>query len=93
MSLSVLYTRAQKALISEIVRVETHISNELPARKITVNLSPADLLEEGGRYDLSIALGVLIASGQLQSKEINNYEFIGELALTGYLRAIRLWLP
>ena len=124
MSLSVLYTRAQKALVSEIVRVETHISNglpafnivgmpetavkeskdrvraaiinsgyEFPARKITVNLSPADLPKEGGRYDLSIALGVLIASGQLQSKEINNYEFIGELALTGDLRAIRGLLP
>lgn len=124
MNLSVLYTRAQKALISETVRVETHISNglpafnivgmpetavkeskdrvraaiinsgyEFPARKITVNLSPADLPKEGGRYDLSIAIGLLIASGQLQTNLIQDYELIGELALTGELRAIRGLLP
>lgn len=62
---------------------------DFPARRITVNLAPADLPKESGRYDLPIALGVLIASGLVQPQlDISNYEFAGELALDGLLRKI-----
>ena len=61
---------------------------EFPAKRITVNLAPADLPKESGRYDLPIALGILAASGQISSKHLNDYEFAGELALTGELRPI-----
>ena len=62
---------------------------EFPARRITVNLAPADLPKESGRYDLAIALGILAASGQIPSDALSKYEFAGELALTGELRPIR----
>lgn len=62
---------------------------EFPARRITVNLAPADLPKESGRYDLPIALGILAASGQIPSEALSRYEFAGELALTGELRPIR----
>lgn len=62
---------------------------EFPARRITVNLAPADLPKEGGRFDLAIALGILAASGQIPPQRLAAYEFIGELALTGELRGIR----
>ena len=62
---------------------------EFPARRITVNLAPADLPKESGRYDLPIALGILAASGQIPASALSNYEFAGELALTGELRPIR----
>jgi len=57
-----------------------------PARRITVNLAPADLPKEGGRFDLPIALGILAASGQLPNTGLERFEFAGELALTGELR-------
>ena len=62
---------------------------EFPARRITVNLAPADLPKESGRYDLPIALGILAASGQIPNTDLDNYEFAGELALTGELRPVR----
>ncbi len=62
---------------------------EFPARRITVNLAPADLPKESGRYDLPIALGILAASGQIPKQALAAYEFAGELALTGALRPIR----
>jgi magnesium chelatase family protein len=62
---------------------------EFPARRITVNLAPADLPKESGRFDLPIALGILAASGQLPKDALDQYEFAGELALTGELRPIR----
>lgn len=62
---------------------------EFPARRITVNLAPADLPKEGGRYDLPIALGILAASGQLPKTTLGDYVIAGELALTGALRPIR----
>ncbi|MEJ6475491.1 YifB family Mg chelatase-like AAA ATPase [Pseudoalteromonas piscicida] len=64
-----------------------------PEQRITVNLAPADLPKEGGRFDLAIALGVLVASGQLDSHTILNKEFYGELALNGELRPITAILP
>lgn len=62
---------------------------EFPMRRITVNLAPADLPKEGGRFDLPIALGILAASGQIPAIQLRKHEFIGELALTGELRGIR----
>jgi magnesium chelatase family protein len=62
---------------------------DVPARRITVNLAPADLPKESGRFDLPIALGILAASGQIPSKELAHYEFAGELSLTGQLRPAR----
>lgn len=62
---------------------------EFPSRRITINLAPADLPKEGGRFDLPIALGILVASGQIPGTELDRYEFLGELALTGKLRPIR----
>lgn len=62
---------------------------EFPARRITVNLAPADLPKESGRYDLPIALGILAASGQVPANALSSYEFAGELALNGELRPIR----
>ena len=62
---------------------------DFPARRITVNLAPADLPKESGRYDLPIALGILAASGQIPKESLHEYEVAGELALTGELRPIR----
>ena len=62
---------------------------EFPARRLTVNLAPADLPKESGRFDLPIALGILAASGQLPADRLDEYEFAGELSLTGDLRPIR----
>ncbi len=62
---------------------------EFPARRITINLAPADLPKDGGRFDLPIAIGILAASGQIPNQDLDRYEFAGELALTGALRPIR----
>lgn len=62
---------------------------DFPARRITVNLAPADLPKSGGRFDLPIAIGILTASGQLPAEAHTSLEFAGELALTGELRAVR----
>ncbi|WP_237060254.1 YifB family Mg chelatase-like AAA ATPase [Microbulbifer sediminum] len=66
---------------------------DFPQRRITVNLAPADLPKEGGRYDLAIALGILAASGQVPAEALTGMEFIGELALTGDLREVPGALP
>ena len=66
---------------------------EFPARVITVNLAPADLPKDGGRLDLPIALGVLAASGQIPLDALAQYEFLGELGLTGELREVDGVLP
>lgn len=66
---------------------------EFPNRRITVNLAPADLPKDGGRFDLPLALGILAANGAIDPQALNDYEFIGELALTGELRAIDGVLP
>jgi magnesium chelatase family protein len=73
-------------------RVRAAIQNcrfEFPARRITVNLAPADLPKESGRFDLAIALGILVASGQVDGKTLDGHEFAGELSLSGELRPIR----
>jgi magnesium chelatase family protein len=61
---------------------------KIPAQRITVNLAPADLPKESGRFDLPIALGILAASGQIPADALDQYEWAGELALTGELRPI-----
>ena len=66
---------------------------EFPARRITVNLAPADLPKDSGRFDLPIALGILAASGQLPAAALDGYEFAGELSLSGELRAVHGALP
>ena len=66
---------------------------EFPAQRITVNLAPADLPKEGGRFDLAIALGILVASGQLTAPQLDQYECVGELSLGGELRPVNGVLP
>ncbi len=66
---------------------------EFPAKRITVNLAPADLPKGGGRYDLPIAIGILAASGQCQSESLELLELAGELALSGALRPIPGVIP
>jgi len=61
---------------------------EFPTARVTVNLAPADLPKEGGRFDLPIALGVLAASGQLPADVLTGWEFLGELTLDGRLRPV-----
>ena len=62
---------------------------DFPARRITVNLAPAELPKESGRFDLPIALGILAAAGQIPSDRLPAYEFAGELSLSGELRPVR----
>lgn len=72
-------------------RVRSAIINsgyDFPAKKITINLAPADLPKEGGRYDLPIAVALLVASEQLTTHKLDQYELVGELALTGVLRGV-----
>ena len=119
MDLSVVLSRALTGIDAPLVRVETHLSNGLPAfnivglpettvreskdrvrcaiinsyfefpdRRITINLAPADLPKEGGRFDLPIALGILTASGQIPQDSLLAHEFLGELALDGAIRAV-----
>ncbi len=66
---------------------------DFPLRRITVNLAPADLPKQSGRYDLPIAIGILAASGQIPTSHLQQLEFIGELALTGKLRSVHGSLP
>ncbi|HMM56492.1 MAG TPA: YifB family Mg chelatase-like AAA ATPase [Rudaea sp.] len=77
-------------------RVRVAIQNaqlEYPARRVTVSLAPADLPKDGGRFDLPIALGILAAQGHLPKESLAQYEFLGELALSGELRAVTGVLP
>ncbi len=67
---------------------------DFPARRITVNLAPADLPKQGGRFDLPIALGILVASGQLEEPSLAPpVEYLGELGLGGELRPVPGILP
>src|SRR5271165_2094480 len=72
-------------------RVRAALQNcrfDFPTRRITVNLGPADLPKESGRFDLPIAIGILAASGQAPSRVLERFEFAGELSLSGELRPI-----
>lgn len=73
-------------------RVRSALQNsrfEFPARRITVNLAPADLPKQSGRFDLAIALGILAASRQIPHTHLDAHAFAGELSLSGDLRPIR----
>ena len=77
-------------------RVRAAILNaqfDWPQRRVTVNLAPADLPKDGGRFDLPIAIGVLAANGAVPARALDRREFIGELALGGGLRAVHGVLP
>ena len=120
MSLAITYSRALAGLHAELVTVEVHLANGLPAfnlvglpdvevreardrvraaiqtagfefpmRKLTVNLAPAEFPKESGRFDLPIAIGILVASGQLPAERLKGLEFAGELGLNGDLRLVR----
>nr|MCH9638580.1 YifB family Mg chelatase-like AAA ATPase [Betaproteobacteria bacterium] len=72
-------------------RVRAALQNaqfKIPAQRITINLAPADLPKESGRFDLPIALGILAATGQIPMDKLDQYEWAGELALTGELRPV-----
>lgn len=77
-------------------RVRSAIINshfDFPARRITVNLAPAELPKEGSRFDIAIAIAILVASGQIPGDALDQYEFIGELALSGAIRPVDAVLP
>jgi magnesium chelatase family protein len=76
------------------VRAAIHCAQlEFPSRRITVNLAPADLPKDGGRFDLAIAIGILAASGLVRLPALERVELLGELALTGELRPVSAVLP
>lgn len=86
----------EKAVKESKDRVRSAILNngfEFPTARTVINLAPADLPKEGGRFDLPIALGILAASNQIPKQCLADYEFIGELALTGALRPVKGVLP
>ena len=86
----------EKAVKESKDRVRAAILNsgfEFPQKRITISLAPADLPKDGARYDLAIALGILAASGQIPATGLEQYEFHGELALSGALRSVRGVLP
>ena len=77
-------------------RVKSAIQNanfDIPDRRLTINLAPADLPKSGGRYDLAIALSILAASNQIPSEQLTTMEFLGELALDGAIRSVSGALP
>lgn len=86
----------EKAVQESRDRVRSALINsgfDFPARRITVNLAPADLPKQGSRFDLAIAVGILIASQQLPQDAAQGYEMIGELSLAGAVREIEGVLP
>ncbi len=77
-------------------RVRAAVQNAgfaFPNKRITVSLAPADVPKEGSRFDLAIAIGILVASGQMNSTLLEDHEFVGELALSGKIREVRGILP
>ena len=124
MALATVLARAQNGLSADLVSVEVHLANGLPAlnivglpeaavreakdrvraaivnsgydfpqRRITINLAPADLPKHGGRFDLAIALGILLAQGDLPAGSLDGVEVLGELSLSGALRPVTGALP
>lgn len=124
MALATVLARAQNGLSADLVSVEVHLANGLPAlnivglpeaavreakdrvraaivnsgydfpqRRITINLAPADLPKHGGRFDLAIALGILLAQGDLPAGSLEGVEVLGELSLSGALRPVSGALP
>ncbi len=87
---------ADKAVAESRERVRAALASiglGVPAKRVTVNLAPADLPKEGSHYDLPIALGVMIAAGALPGEEVADYVVIGELGLDGAIAAVAGCLP
>ena len=77
-------------------RIRAAIKNcgyTFPAKKITINLAPADVKKEGSAYDLPMAVGILAAEGLVQKERLRDYLFVGELSLDGEIKSIRGALP
>ncbi|MCO6499454.1 MAG: YifB family Mg chelatase-like AAA ATPase [Vicingus serpentipes] len=77
-------------------RIESALKNvgyKMPGKKTVVNMAPADIRKEGSAYDLTIAIGILAASGQMQETNIGDYVIVGELSLDGSLQPIKGALP
>lgn len=77
-------------------RIEAALKNvgyKMPGKKVVVNMAPADIRKEGSAYDLTIAMGILAASGQIEAENISNYLIMGELSLDGSLQPIKGALP
>lgn len=70
-----------------------NIEYKMPGKTITINMAPADIKKEGSAYDLTIAIGILAASGQMESNSVSDYVIMGELSLDGSLRPIKGALP
>ena len=73
-------------------RIAAALSNngyKIPVKKITLNLAPADLRKEGSAYDLTLAIGILVASGQIKADDVDKYIIMGELSLDGGLQPIK----
>lgn len=84
------------AIKESLRRIESAIQSaglKMPRQKIVINLAPADIRKEGSAYDLPIAIGILAASGQLESPEVEKYFIMGELSLDGGLQPIKGALP
>ena len=83
---------ADTAIKESKERVKSAIKNsgfQWPVQRITVNLAPSDIKKEGACFDLAIALGILAATGQIDSALLKNYTFLGELSLDGQIRPVR----
>ena len=65
----------------------------MPRQQVVVNMAPADIRKEGSAYDLTIAIGVLAASGQIENENLDKYIIMGELSLDGSLQPIKGALP
>ena len=65
----------------------------IPGKSVTVNMAPADIRKEGSAYDLTIAMGILAANGDIPTEGLENFVIMGELALDGQIRSIRGALP
>jgi magnesium chelatase family protein len=70
-----------------------NIGYQLPVKKITINMAPADMRKEGSAYDLTLAVGILAASGQIKADDVDKYIIMGELSLDGSLQPIKGVLP
>jgi magnesium chelatase family protein len=84
------------AIKESLRRIESAVQSaglKMPRQKIVINLAPADIRKEGSAYDLPIAIGILAASGQIESTEIDKYFIMGELSLDGGLQSIKGALP
>lgn len=84
---------AVKESYSRIEAAVKNVGYKIPGKRITINMAPADIRKEGTAYDLSLAIGILAANGQIDDKELENYVIMGELSLDGGLRPIKGALP